>query len=189
MFILCIRLRFSLDGDQLDRSTLSEVRSEKLMIDFKVLKKNYVNKRKKLSWISIAVIFVMVVDFISFLKVHSRYRLQRLVHNENNCRRIFLEIWYKYQQRHIMLSQLHVISKYLFLHMLTKDQGTSLLSVAATGLASITTKHNHTNKIKCLIIFQVIDSKITKLSVHFSMSSFKEIILMFDPMCWIDLHY
>ena len=147
MLILCIRLRFSLDGDQLDRSTLSEVRSEKSMIDFKLLKKNYVNKRKKLSWVSISVIFAMVVDFISFLTVHSRYRLQRLVHNENNCRLAFLEIWYKYQQRHMMLSPLHFKPHLSILAHADWRSRTSLVSCAATGLASITTKHNHNNKI------------------------------------------
>jgi hypothetical protein len=64
----------------------------------------------------------MVVDFISFLTVLSRYHLQRLVHNENNCRRVFLEIWYKYQQRDIMLSQLHSNPKHPLLRMLTEGQ-------------------------------------------------------------------
>ena len=60
---------------------------------------------------------------------------------------------------------------------------------AATGLASITIKHNHHNNIRYLIIFQVIDSELTKYSVHFSMSSSKKILLIFHPACWIDLHY
>ena len=47
----------------------------------------------------------------------------------------------------------------------------------------------HNNKIEYLIIFQVIDSEVTKSSVHFSMSSFKRILLIFHPTCWIDLHY
>ena len=60
--------------------------------------------------------------------------------------------------------------------MLTEDQ-------------EITTNHNHHNKIIDLIIFRVIDSKVTKSSVHFSRSSFKIILLIFYPTCWIDLHY
>ena len=66
---------------------------------------------------------------------------------------------------------------------------TSLISGAATGLESITTKHNHHNKIEDLIIFLVMDSEVTKSSVHFSMTSFKKILLIFHPTCWIDLHY
>ena len=66
---------------------------------------------------------------------------------------------------------------------------TSLISDVATGLASITTKHNHNNKIKYVTIFQVMDSEVTKPSVHFSMSSFKRILLIFHPTCWINLHY
>ena len=81
-----------------------------------------VNKRKKPSWVSVSLFVSMVVDFISFLTVHSRYCLQRLLHNENNCSLVLLEIWYKYQQRHMMLSQLHFNPKYPFLRMLTKDQ-------------------------------------------------------------------
>ena len=64
----------------------------------------------------------MVVGFISFLMVHSRYRLQRLVYNENKRRRVFLEVWHKYQQRHIMLSPLHWNPNYPFLRMLTEGQ-------------------------------------------------------------------
>ena len=81
-----------------------------------------VNKRGKLSSVSIFVIFSMVADSISFLTVHSRNRLKRLVHNENNCRQVFLEIWFKYQQRHIVLLPLHLNLEYLFLRMLTRDQ-------------------------------------------------------------------
>ena len=65
----------------------------------------------------------------------------------------------------------------------------SLVSGAATGLASIITKHEHNYKIKYLIIFQVIDSEATKSSVHFSMSSFKKILSIFHPTCRIDLHH
>jgi hypothetical protein len=81
-----------------------------------------VDKRKKLSWMSISVFFSTVVDFMSCQTAHSRYRLQRLVHNENNCRRVILQIWYKYQQRHIMLSPLQSNRKYPFLRMLTEGQ-------------------------------------------------------------------
>ena len=66
---------------------------------------------------------------------------------------------------------------------------TYLISGAATGLTSITTKHNHHNKIEYLNIFQVIDSGITKSSVHFSKSSFQKTLLIFHPTCWIDFHY
>ena len=62
---------------------------------------------------------------------------------------------------------------------------TSLVSRAATGLASITTKH--TTIIKS--IFQVIDSEVTKSSGHFNISSFKKILLIFRLTCWIDLPY
>ena len=68
---------------------------------------------EELSWLSISVFFSIVADFISFLTVH----------NESNCSLVFLEIWYKYQQRHIVLSQLHSNSKHPFLRMLTRDQG------------------------------------------------------------------
>ena len=61
--------------------------------------------------------------------------------------------------------------------------GTALVSGAATGLASITTKHNHHNIIKYLIIFQVIDSEVTKSSVHISVSSLNKILLMVHPTC------
>ena len=70
-----------------------------------------------------------------------------------------------------------------------KTSGTSLVSVAAVGLASISTKHHHNDKIKYLTIFVVIDSEVTKPSVQFGMSSFKKILLIFHPTCWIDLHY
>ena len=65
----------------------------------------------------------------------------------------------------------------------------SLVSGATTGLAPITTKRNHHNKFKYLFIFQLINSKVTKSSAHFGMSSFKEILLIFHPTCWIDLHH
>ena len=67
--------------------------------------------------------------------------------------------------------------------------GTSLVSGAATELASITIKHNHNNKIKYWISFQVIDSEVTKSSVHFSMSSFKKTLSIFHRTRRIDLHY
>ena len=60
---------------------------------------------------------------------------------------------------------------------------------ATTGLASITTEHSHDNKIEYLIIFRVIDSEVTTSSVHFSMSSFKKILLIFHPTCWMNLHH
>ena len=60
---------------------------------------------------------------------------------------------------------------------------------AATVLASGTTKHDHNNIIKYLIILQVIDSEVMKSSVHFSMSSFENILLIFHLTCWINLHY
>ena len=71
---------------------------------------------------SISDFFSIVVDFISSLIVRSRYRLQRLVHNENNCRLVFLQIWYKYQQRHVIIFQVHSNPNYPFLRMLTEDQ-------------------------------------------------------------------
>ena len=64
-----------------------------------------------------------------------------------------------------------------------------MVSGAATGQASTTTKHKHHNKIKYLIIFQVIGYEVTKSNVHFSMSPFKKILLILHPTCWIDLHY
>ena len=33
------------------------------------------------------------------------------------------------------------------------------------------------------------DSEVTKSSVHFSMSAFKKMLLIFHSTCWIDLHY
>jgi hypothetical protein len=88
------------------------------------------------------------------------------VHNENNCRLIFLEISYKYQQRHMMRSQLHFNPHLSILGHADKRSGTPLEGVV-TGLASIITKHNHNNKNKNLIISQVMDSEVTKSSVHF----------------------
>ena len=63
--------------------------------------------------------------------------------------------------------------------------GTSMVSGAVTWLASVTTKHNHNNQRKYLIIFKAIDSEVMKSSVHFSMSSFRKILLIFHPTCWI----
>ena len=60
---------------------------------------------------------------------------------------------------------------------------------AATKLPSITTKHHYNNKIKYLIIFQDIDSEVTKSTGHFGMSSFKKIHLIFHPTCGSNLHY
>ena len=96
------------------------------MIYFQFSKKRlmWIKERtgKALSWMSISVFLSMTIDFITFLTVHSQSRLQRRVHNENNCRLVFLEIWYKYQQRHIMLTQLHTNPNYLFLRMLSEGQ-------------------------------------------------------------------
>ena len=134
---------------------------------------------------SISVFFSTLFDFIAFRTVHSRYHLQWLVHSENNCRRVFLEIRYKYQQRYIMLSQLRLHLKYLFLRMLTESQEPLWYQVQQLG------EHRSQPSITIIIksLFQVIDSKITKSSVHFSMSSFKKILLIFHPTCWIQLHY
>ena len=60
-----------------------------------------------------------------------------------------------------------------------KRSETSLVSGATTEQASITTKHYHHNKIKHLIIFQVIDSEVMKSSVHFGISAFQKILLIF----------
>ena len=146
---------------------------------------------KKLSWMSSSVFVSMVVDFISVVTMPSRYHLQRLVHNENNCRRVFLEIWDKYQQQAAphdtfatsLKPQISILAH------ADKRSGDSLVSGAATGLAVITTKHYNDNEIKYSIILQVVDSGMTKSSVHFSMSAFKKILLIFHSPCWIDLHY
>ena len=150
-----------------------------------------VNKRKKLSRVSISVFFLMVVDFIYFLTVHSRYHLQRLVHNENSCRLVFLQIWHKCQQQaapHNAFATSFQPQISILAHTNWRTR-TSLVSDSTTGLASITTKHNDHDRIKYLIIFQAIDSEVTKSSVHFSMSSFKKILLILYPTCWIDFHY
>ena len=91
--------------------------------------------------------FSMVVDFISFLTVYNQYLLQRLVYNENNCRRVFLEIWYKYQQRRHNTFATSLEPQVSILAHADWRSRTSLESGAATGVASITTKHNHNNKI------------------------------------------
>ena len=114
----------SIDPVQLDRSTFLE--SEVWEVDelFTILEEEIgVNKREKLSWMSISIFVSVVVDFISFLIVHSRYHLQRLVHNESNCRLVFLEIdtSINSKQRHTVLSPLHSKATYPFVCMLTKD--------------------------------------------------------------------
>ena len=76
------------------------LRSEVREVDdlFQILEEDIViDKRKKLSWVSISVFFSIVIDFNSLLTVLSQFRLLRLVQNENNCRLVSLEIWYQYQ--------------------------------------------------------------------------------------------
>ena len=76
------------------------------------------------------VFFSIVVDFISFLTVHSRCSLQRLVHNESNCRRVLVEtdtdtnntIFMAAKQRRRMNSQLHFNPKHPLLRILTEGQ-------------------------------------------------------------------
>ena len=104
--------------------------------------------------------------------------------NEYNCRLIFLEIWYKYQQQAapynaFITSPKHKIS---ILAYADETSGTPLEG-AATGPASITTKYNCHNKLKYLNIFHVINSEVTKSMAHFSVSAFKKTLLIFHPTC------
>ena len=154
-------------------------------ICFQFLKKRllWIKERtgKKLSWMSTSVFFSIMVDFISSLTVH----------NENNCGLVFLEIGHKYRQQAASHNALATSHKPQISILTNADwrSRTSLVSGVTSTLASITTKHSHRNIIKYLIIFQVTDSEVTELSVHFSRSSFKKILLIFHPTCWTDLHY
>ena len=140
---------------------------------------------------STSVFCSIVVDFITFLTVHSRYRIKHLVHNMYNWRLVFLVIWYKCQQQAAPHNDVatSLQPQIFILEHADKRSGTSLVSGAATGPVSITEKHSQNHKIKYLIIFQVMDSEVPKQNVRFSMSCFKKILSILHSMCYIDLHY
>ena len=87
-----IEIRKIPDDSSVDSLDLgSEVRE--VDDSFQILEEDIVmDKREKLSRVSISVFFSIVIDFNSLLTVLSQSRLLRLVHNENNCRLVFLEI-------------------------------------------------------------------------------------------------
>ena len=150
----------------------------------------WIKERNSLECQSLFSFWWLLISFISW-QCTADTTLQRLVHNENSCRLVFLQIWHKCQQQaapHNAFATSFQPQISILAHTNWRTR-TSLVSDSTTGLASITTKHNDHDRIKYLIIFQAIDSEVTKSSVHFSMSSFKKILLILYPTCWIDFHY
>ena len=186
--ILCIRLSFSLDGDQLDRSSFIECEvwevdefiSNSWRRDCCGFKKTFLN---------VNLCFLFDGCWFYFFPEGAQpipppapgaQREQLQTGLPRNLTQVSTVRHNAFATS--LKSQISILARAAW------KLGTPLEG-AATRLASITTKHYYNNKIKYLIIFRVIDSEVTKSGEQFGMCSFKKMLLIFHPTWWIDLHY
>ena len=188
--VLCTHLSFSLHGDQLDRWSFLENEVWEVNDWFQILEEEIVVDKRE-NFLECQSLFSFRLWLISFLSwqctadtASSAWRTPR-EQLQTGLPRDLIQVSTAPHNAFATPCNLQIS---ILAHADWRSR-TSLISDAATGLASTTTKHNHNNKIKYVTIFQVMDSEATKPSVHFSMSSFKRIILIFHPTCWINLHY